>query len=73
MHGTSPQLGEIDAIASAVQSMRQQADVLICPPATLVTRFGALIGGASLKAKDFNAIIRVVPGAIDRAEHPAVA
>ena len=34
---------------------------------------GALIGGASLKAKDFNAIIRTLPFQAIRAEHAAVA
>jgi triosephosphate isomerase len=34
---------------------------------------GALIGGASLKAKDFNSIIRTLPVAADRIEHSAVA
>jgi triosephosphate isomerase len=34
---------------------------------------GSLVGGASLKAKDFNAIIRVVPVETARAQHAAVA
>jgi triosephosphate isomerase len=38
MHGTSLQLGEIEAIAAAVQAMQPEADVLICPPATLIAR-----------------------------------
>jgi triosephosphate isomerase len=38
MHGTSLQLGEIEAIATAVQAMPPAADVLICPPSTLIAR-----------------------------------
>jgi triosephosphate isomerase len=34
---------------------------------------GALIGGASLKAKDFIAIIRALPVPAARVEHSAVA
>jgi triosephosphate isomerase len=32
MHGTAPQLREIEAIATAVQSMPPVADILVCPP-----------------------------------------
>jgi len=38
MHGLTPQLGEIDAIAASVAATPPRADVLICPPATLVAR-----------------------------------
>jgi triosephosphate isomerase len=38
MHGTSAQLGEIEAIAAAVQATPPAADVLICPPSTLIAR-----------------------------------
>jgi triosephosphate isomerase len=38
MHGTAPQLGEIVAIAAAVRTAPPAADVLICPPSTLITR-----------------------------------
>ncbi len=38
MHGTSAQLGEIEAIALAVEATPPAADVLICPPATLIAR-----------------------------------
>ena len=33
MHGASPQLCEIEAIAAAVQAMPPGADILICPRA----------------------------------------
>lgn len=38
MHGTGPQLSEIAAIAAGVQATGPTADILICPPATLITR-----------------------------------
>ena len=38
MHGTAPQLGEIAAIAAAVRAAPPAADILICPPATLIAR-----------------------------------
>jgi triosephosphate isomerase len=38
MHGTAPQLSEIASIASAVRTTRPVADILICPPSTLITR-----------------------------------
>jgi triosephosphate isomerase len=38
MHGTSLQLGEIEAVAAAVQAVPPAADVLICPPSTLISR-----------------------------------
>ncbi len=38
MHGTSAQLGEIEAIATAVEATPPAADVLICPPSTLIAR-----------------------------------
>jgi triosephosphate isomerase len=38
MHGAAPQLGEIAAIAAAVRTAPSGADILICPPSTLITR-----------------------------------
>jgi triosephosphate isomerase len=38
MHGTAPQLSEIASIASMVRTTRPGADILICPPSTLITR-----------------------------------
>jgi triosephosphate isomerase len=38
MHGTGPQLGEIAAIAARVRATGPAADILICPPSTLITR-----------------------------------
>jgi triosephosphate isomerase len=38
MHGTGPQLGEIAAIAAGVRATGPAADILICPPSTLITR-----------------------------------
>jgi triosephosphate isomerase len=38
MHGTSAHLCEIDAIASAARAKPAAADILICPPSTLIAR-----------------------------------
>ena len=38
MHGLAQQLGEIAAIAASVEAAPPFADVLICPPATLIAR-----------------------------------
>jgi hypothetical protein len=38
MRGTAPQLSEIASIASMVRMTRPGADILICPPSTLITR-----------------------------------
>ncbi len=45
MHGTAPQLREIDAIATAVQTMPPAADILICPPSTLISRAAQVAAG----------------------------
>lgn len=45
MHGTSAQLGEISGIAAMVRRRRPAADVLICPPATLIARAVAAAAG----------------------------
>jgi triosephosphate isomerase len=47
MHGTSAQLGEIESIAAAVKATPPAADVLICPPATLIAR-GALVANGRI-------------------------
>ena len=51
MHGTSLQLCEIEAIAGFVQAMQPAADVLICPPATLVARAATLLQRGVLTAQ----------------------
>jgi triosephosphate isomerase len=45
MHGTAPQLSDIADIAAVVRASRPAADILICPPATLVERAVAAAGG----------------------------
>ncbi len=45
MHGLVPQLAEIEAVAAAVQATTPSADVLICLPATLITRAGQTAAG----------------------------
>jgi triosephosphate isomerase len=38
MHGLSPKLAEIEAIAASVKGAPPFADILICPPSTLISR-----------------------------------
>ena len=45
MHGTTPQLAEIANIAAAVHASPPPADVLICPPSTLITRAAQAAAG----------------------------
>ena len=45
MHGTGPQLPEIAAIAARVRATAPTADILICPPSTLITRAVQAAGG----------------------------
>jgi triosephosphate isomerase len=45
MHGLAPQLGEIEAIAASVKVTPPVADVLICLPATLISRAVHTAGG----------------------------
>ncbi len=46
MHGTAPQLVEIAGIASMVRASRPVADVVICPPSTLIARAVQAAAGA---------------------------
>ena len=45
MNGTSASLAEIEKIASAVKDMSPPADILICPPATLIERAAKVAAG----------------------------
>jgi triosephosphate isomerase (TIM) len=45
MNGTSASLVEIEKIASAVKAMSPPADILICPPATLIERAAKVAAG----------------------------
>jgi triosephosphate isomerase len=47
MHGTASQLSDIAGIAAVVRATRPAADILICPPATLVERAVSAAGGQS--------------------------
>ena len=51
MHGTAPQLCEVEAIAMAVQVMPPGADILICPPSTLISR-AAQVGSLIKRVRD---------------------
>ena len=46
MHGLSSSLGELDTLCKALARKPPVADVLICPPASLVTRAHAAVHGA---------------------------
>lgn len=45
MHGLQAQLAEISAILAAVKHLPLQADVLICPPATLIAQAVVIVEG----------------------------
>src|SRR5215469_6214782 len=45
MNGVATSLGEVDAVAKWVADNRPQADVLICPPFTLISRAAASAAG----------------------------
>ena len=45
MNGLAPQLGEIEAIAASVKAAPPFADILICPPATLIARAAQTAAG----------------------------
>ena len=61
-------LAQLDSIAAPLTKVHYAADVLICTPATLLHPArallalpevgGALVGGASLVAEDFLAVVR---------------
>jgi|SRR5579871_4568480 len=58
MNGLSPALGEIEAVHASLSKSAVQADVLICPPATLIARAVEIagsvfaIGGQDCHEKD---------------------
>jgi len=56
MHGLARQLGEIGAIAAAVETTHPPADILICLPATLIDRAARLaMGRIELGGQDCSA------------------
>jgi triosephosphate isomerase len=46
MHGLACQLGEIRAVAAAVETRPTSADILICLPATLIDRAARIVTGS---------------------------
>jgi triosephosphate isomerase len=48
MNGLSSSAGELEAIIARAPALARAADLMICPPATLVGRFGALARGTSV-------------------------
>ena len=58
MNGTGKQLGEVRKLASAINRKKPSADVMICPPATLLSRMAALkLKGVALGGQDCHADI----------------
>ena len=58
MNGTGRQLGELRKLVTAVNRKKPSADVMICPPATLLSRMAALKPkGVVLGGQDCNADI----------------
>jgi len=56
MNGLSGALGEIEAVARAVAAERPAADILICPPATLIARaVNAASGRIAIGGQDCHA------------------
>ena len=45
MHGLTPQLVEIETVAASVHAISPAADVLICVPATLLSRAAQIAAG----------------------------
>jgi len=45
MNGRSGQLGEIEAVSRSVTASRPSADVLVCPPSTLMERAARIVAG----------------------------
>lgn len=54
MHGTSADLGEIEAIASAARELEGQVDVALCVPATLIHRASEAVPGFPLGGQDLH-------------------
>ena len=53
MNGLASQLGEIEAIAASVKATPPFADILICPPATLIARaVQTVAGGIAIGGQD---------------------
>ena len=58
MNGTGKQLGEVRKLVTAVNRKKPSADVMICPPATLLSRMAALKPkGVALGGQDCHADI----------------
>jgi len=56
MHGLARQLGEIGAVATAVETTQPFADILLCLPATLIDRAAQIVaGGIKLGGQDCSA------------------
>ena len=54
MHGTSSDLGEVQAIATAAQALQSRVDVALCLPATLIYRAAQAVPGFPIGAQDIH-------------------
>ncbi|WP_114228317.1 MULTISPECIES: triose-phosphate isomerase [Sphingomonas] len=54
MHGTSADLGEVQAVAQAAQRLAGQVDVALCVPATLIHRAAEAAPGFAIGAQDIH-------------------
>lgn len=54
MHGTSADLGEIEAVAAASRELESRVDVALCLPATLIHRAAEAVPGFPIGAQDIH-------------------
>lgn len=58
MHGTSADLGEVQAVAARAAGLGGRVEVALCVPATLIHRAAAAAPGFSIGAQDIHAMER---------------
>lgn len=54
MHGTSADLGEVEAVAAVAQRLAGRVDVALCLPATLIHRAAEKVPGFAIGAQDIH-------------------
>ena len=58
MHGTSADLGEVQAVAARAAGLGGRVEVALCVPATLIHRAAAAVPGFAIGAQDMHAMER---------------
>ena len=58
MHGTSADLGEVQAVAARAAGLGGRVEVALCVPATLIHRAAAAVPGFAIGAQDIHAMER---------------